>query len=186
MSSIARSLLFSMLISSGALLASPAQAFQPAREHAPPPEIPSALLSGRDTADFLRRLELSPAQEALWERAEMARSGKFATAGYRAGKERERAIAMIADGNLPIGEAMRRIAQARLDDMRDLIEIDNLWLAFLDSLDPRQSDLLRGYLIDRMEMAENARRAPPSGGRPDVRAGMPACGGEGRPRPLPR
>lgn len=170
-----------------ALSARPALAFDhPAAMLEPPPPTATATLPiGPDLSDFLVRLRLTPAQEALWEKAEVAQSSLAATGPYKRRKQRDSAQAMLADARLPVGEAVRRIGQDRLDEIKRQVEADNLWLDFLASLDERQGNLVRSLLLQGIEMAENRpglammTRRPPAPG-----AAMPPAGGEdGRPRP---
>ena len=188
--------LFTLAALAAALLSVPAaKAYegapgQPGFAPGPPLAASSPLAPlSRDLSDILYRLKLSPAQEGLWEQAEVARSALTTTGAYKQRKQQEYTRTLLAEGKVPVGEIVRRAGQEQLDEIKRQVEVENLWLTFLDSLDEGQGSLVRGLMLERMEMADNMRRLAVTAPRPtpEARPPMPPFGAEGgRGRPMMR
>jgi hypothetical protein len=119
------------------------------------------MILGQDHADVLCRLKLTPPQEALLEKAESAQAMLMATGPYKQRKQMESILAGLADSKAPVAGVLRQIGQQWRAELQSQREAEDLWLAFLDSLDERQSNLVRGFMLYRLEMADPMRHMGP-------------------------
>lgn len=168
--------LVAALVATSLLSAPAAKAFEVAPErpmHMPPPPPPPVFLPlmipGQDHADLLYRLKLTPPQEALLEKAESAQAMLMATGHYKQRKQMESLLAALADGKTPVAGVLRQAGQLRRAELQSQLEVEGFWLAFLDSLDERQSHFVRGFILHRLEMAAPMRHmgaASPMAARP--------------------
>lgn len=149
----------------------------------PPPVFSPITLLSQNHADVLCRLKLTPLQEALLEKAESAQVTLMTTGPYQYRKRMESILDGLADSKAQIAEVLRQAGREWQAALKSQREVEDLWLAFLDGLDERQSNLVRGFMLNRLEMADPMRHmgaAMPMADRP-----MPPSGVEdGRGRPM--
>ncbi|MDD5390785.1 MAG: hypothetical protein PHD37_15705 [Gallionellaceae bacterium] len=120
----------------------------------PPPFFSPLMMLIQAPGDVLCRLKLTPPQEALLEKAESAQVMLMATGPYQQRKRMESILAGLADSTAPVAGVLRQAGQQRQAELKSQREAEDLGLAFLDSLDERQSNLVRGFMLNRLEMAD--------------------------------
>lgn len=156
--------LFASLVATTLLSVPAAEAHEAAPErpmHMPPPPPPlffsPIMMLSQAPGDMLCRLKLTPPQEVLLERAESAQVILMATGPYQQRKRMEAILAGLADSIAPVAVVLRLAGQQRQAELKSQREAEDLGLAFLESLDERQSNLVRGFMLNHLEMADPMR-----------------------------
>lgn len=102
------------------------------------------------------RLKLTEQQESLWQRAKTESHNKMKSRQA----ERKQAVKEMKEA-LNDPQVDLRALSGKMDQRHELAakeskETRELWLAFYDSLDARQREMARGFLLERIEHMEKA------------------------------
>lgn len=120
------------------------------------------------------QLKLTEHQETLWNRAQAAsRAQMRARMGERQQELRIYKEA-LADPQVDLRALSRKMDARRDQALKESREMRELWLALYDSLDARQREVARRFLLERIEYMEQAGgRMNQHKGRGGSRPGLP-------------
>lgn len=106
-------------------------------------------------------LKLDAKQEALWQDAEKAAKNDMGALRERMGKQRETALATLAQPGADLRAVMKQMDDFKAEGRKQHEANRDRWLAVYDSLNPEQKEKARLFFKSRLERMSGSGRGEP-------------------------